>query len=241
MEQVLSPETGDGSFQPRLAGAVLDPTSSLGDLFTSGAGFRAEADVPPGSRLFVAPLGEGFPVAPTWEGRADDGHAVLQVAVPAGRNSFNMRGFVVTPAGHGYTVVWFVKVLSEPPPLQVEAEWAGLGFAVPLHGSTDPKATILVDGTAVAVAADGTFLAHVTAPPWPTRVVVEAVDLVGNRTSATLSVVGLLDYRQLPWVPIIVVLTVVAAAGLFLLAPRLKPPSVTPHPDDGTLEDLDER
>ena len=152
-----------------------------------------------------------------------------------------MRGFVVTPAGRGYTVAWFVKVLSEPPPLQVEAEWASLAFDVPVRGSTDPTASVLVDGAPVAVAADGSFAGLVAAPPWPTTIVVEAVDLVGNRTSATLSVVGLLDYRQLPWVPIIVVLTVVAAAGLFLLAPRLKPPSVTPHPDDGTLEDLDER
>ncbi|MEX1157006.1 MAG: hypothetical protein WED12_07535 [Chloroflexota bacterium] len=240
-DQVLSPEAEGGSFHPRLVGAVLDPARSLGDLLTGGAGFRAEAEVPPGSRLFVAPLGEGFPVAPTWEGRADDGHAVFQVAVPAGRNSFNMRGFVVTPAGHGYTVAWFVKVLREPPQLQVEGEWASLGFDVPIHGSTDPKATILVDGVAVAVAGDGTFNAHVTAPPWPTRVVVEAVDLVGNRTTTTLSVVGLLDYRELPWVPIIVWLTVVAGAGLFLLAPRLRPPPVTSHPDDGTLEDLDDR
>ncbi len=240
-DQVLSPEAGSGSFHPRLVGAVLDPTSALGDLLTSGAGFRAEVEVPPGSRLFVAPLGEGFPVDPTWEGRADDGHAVLQVAIPAGRNSFNVRGFVVTPAGHGYTVAWHVRVLSGPPPLEVEAEWASLGFEVPLHGSTDPGAVLLVDGDAVAVAADGTFTTRVTVPPWPTRVVVETVDLVGNRTSTTLSVVGLLDYRQLPWIQIIVVLTVFAGAGLFLRAPRLRPPSATPHLDDGTLEDLDDR
>ncbi|MDH4334573.1 MAG: hypothetical protein OEW24_04845 [Chloroflexota bacterium] len=241
VEEILSPEAEGGSFQPRLVGAVLDPTSALGDLLTSGAGFRAEVEVPPGSRLFVAPLGEGFPIDPTWEGRADDGHAVLQIAVPAGRNSFNVRGFVVTPAGHGYTVAWHLRVLSEPPPLQVEAEWASLGFEVPLHGSTDPAATVLVNGTAVAVAADGTFTAHAAAPPWPTSVTVEAVDLVGNRTAATLSVVGLIDYRQLPWIQIIVVLTVVAGAGLFLLAPRLRPPSPTPQPDDGTLEDIDDR
>ncbi|MEO6059594.1 MAG: hypothetical protein ABIQ05_06480 [Candidatus Limnocylindria bacterium] len=241
VDQVLSPEAQNGSFQPRLVGAVLDPSRALGDLLTSGAGFRAEVEVPPGSRLFVAPLGQGFPVDPTWQGRADDGHAVLHVAVPEGRKSFNIRGFVVTPAGHGYTVAWFTRVLREPPPLQVEAEWASLGFDVPLRGSTDPTATVLVDRAPVVVAADGNFVGHVAAPPWPTRVVVEAVDLVGNRTTTTLTVVGLLDYRQLPWVPIIVVLTVVAAAGLFLLAPRLKPPSVTPHPDDGTLEDLDER
>lgn len=241
VDQVLSPEAEGGSFQPRLVGAVRDPARALGDLLTSGAGFRAEAEVPPGSRLFVAPLGEGFPVDPTWQSRADDGHAVIQIAVPAGRNSFNVRGFVVTPAGHGYTVAWFVQVLRQPPALQVEAEWASLGFDVPLRGSTDPTASVLVDGAPVAVAADGSFVGHVAAPPWPTTIVVEAYDLVGNRTSATLSVVGLLDYRQLPWVPIIVGLTVIAGAGLFLLAPRLRPPPVTSHPDDGTLEDLDDR
>jgi len=241
VDQVLSPEAEGGSFQPRLVGAVPDPSSVLGDLLTSAAGFRAEVEVPPGSRLFVAPLGEGFPVDPTWQSRADDGHAVIQVAVAAGRNSFNVRGFVVTPAGHGYTVAWFVQVLRRPPALQVEAEWASLGFDVPFRGSTDPTASVLVDGAPVAVAADGSFVGLVAAPPWPTTIVVEAYDLVGNRTSATLSVVGLLDYRQLPWVPIIVGLTLIAGAGLFLLAPRLRPPPVTSHPDDGTLEDLDDR
>lgn len=241
LEQVLNQEAGDGTFHPRLIGAVSAPGRAPGDLLTSSAGFRAEVEVPPGSRLFVTPLAEGLPIDPSWDGRADDGHAVLQVAVPAGSDTFRVRAVVVTPAGHGYIVAWRVRVLREPPPMQVEAEWAALAFDVPVRGSTDPTATVLVDGAPVPVAADGTFAARAAAPPWPTRVVVEAVDLVGNRTTTTLTVVGLLDYRQLPWVPIIVVLTVVAAAGLFLLAPRLKPPSVTPHPDDGTLEDLDER
>lgn len=241
VEQVLSQEAGDGTFLPRLVGAVPDPAGGPDGLLTGAAGFRAEVEVPPGSRLFVTPLAEGLPIDPSWDGRADDGHAVLQVAVPAGSDTFRVRAVVVTPAGHGYIVAWRVRVLREPPPMQVEADWAALAFDVPVRGSTDPMATVLVDGAPVPVAADGTFAARAAAPPWPTTVVVEAVDLVGNRTTTTLTVVGLLDYRQLPWVPIIVALTVVAAAGLFLLAPRLKPPSVTPHPDDGTLEDLDER
>lgn len=241
LEQVLSPEAEDGTLHPRLVGAVPDPARAPDELLTGPAGFRAEVEVPPGSRLFVAPLGEGFRIDPSWVGRADDGHAVVPVAVFPGRDTFNVRAFVVTPAGHGYTIAWHVTVLSEPPPIEASAEWAPFGFDVPLHGSTDAQATVLVNGAAVAVAADGSFAASVLAPPWPTRVVVEAIDRVGNRTTTTMSVVGLLDYRQLPWVPIIVGLTVVAAVALFLFAPRLRPPTGTAHPDDGTLEEIEDR
>jgi hypothetical protein len=46
-----------------------------------------------------------------------------------------------------------------------------------------------------------------------------------------------LDYRRLPWVPIIVGLTVVIGAVLYLRSPR--PTSVgTQHPDEGVLEEI---
>jgi hypothetical protein len=100
------------------------------------------------------------------------------------------------------------------------AEPAPLSFDVTLTGQTAPGTAVTLDGTPVPVAPDGSFSDSVTAPPWPHSVRLEAVDPVGNRSVQLVSVVGLFDYRTLPWLPIIVVLTLVAGAILFLRVPR---------------------
>jgi hypothetical protein len=52
-----------------------------------------------------------------------------------------------------------------------------------------------------------------------------------------VEVVALLDYRQLPWVPFVVALTLAAGAILYLRVPR--PTSTgSAHPDEGVLEDI---
>ncbi len=113
-----------------------------------------------------------------------------------------------------------MRVLASPPALRAEAEPAPLSFDVTLTGRTAPGTAVTLDGTPVLVAPDGSFSHSVTAPPWPHSVRLEAVDPVGNRSVQLVSVVGLFDYRTLPWLPIIVVLTLVVGAILFLRAPR---------------------
>jgi hypothetical protein len=54
-----------------------------------------------------------------------------------------------------------------------------------------------------------------------------------------VEVIGLVDYRGLPWVPIVGALTVLGAAVLFLRTPRHRPLAARPVLDDGRLEDVD--
>ena len=60
----------------------------------------------------------------------------------------------------------------------------------------------------------------------PTELRVVATDPMGNRAERLVTRVWPLDYRQLPFVPIVVLVTV-AAAALFLRRPRPVPATVT--------------
>ena len=95
------------------------------------------------------------------------------------------------------------------------------------------------DGTPVPVAADGRFDAAVSAGLWPRDVQIEATDPLGNRNTATVSVVALLDYRQLPWIPIVALLTILAGLVLYLRVPHLRPAAPSGPMTDATLEDLE--
>ena len=97
---------------------------------------------------------------------------------------------------------------------------------------------MLVDGRPVTVDADGHFTTEVNAPPWPRTVVVTAVDPLGNETTTTVEVIGLVDYRGLPWALIFAAATVAAGLFLFLRTPR-QPHAPTPVPAEGTLEEID--
>jgi hypothetical protein len=47
-----------------------------------------------------------------------------------------------------------------------------------------------------------------------------------------------LDYRQLPWIPIVAVLTLAAGLVFVLRTPRLEPAAL-PALDDATFEEID--
>ena len=111
--------------------------------------------------------------------------------------------------------------------------------AVPGARLTPPDASVAVDGTPVPVAADGRFDAAVSAGLWPRDVQIEATDPLGNRNTATVSVVALLDYRQLPWIPIVALLTILAGLVLYLRVPHLRPAAPSGPMTDATLEDLE--
>jgi hypothetical protein len=97
---------------------------------------------------------------------------------------------------------------------------------------------VTVDGRPVSVASDGTFAARAEAPPWPTELVVRSVDPLGNEARATVSAVGWLDYRQLPWLPIAGVLLAAVAVVSYLRVPRADPVPRRAD-DDATLEELE--
>jgi hypothetical protein len=150
---------------------------------------------------------------------------------------FTLRLLVSTPTGHGYGAIWQVRVERQPPGLTASAPMLPLDFSVQLTGRTDPAARLTIDGEEVALQPDGTFEAEVDAGPLPRAVRLQATDPLGNTSELVLEVVGVLDYRRLPWIPIIVGLTLVIGAVLYLRSPR--PTSVgTQHPDEGVLEEI---
>ena len=90
----------------------------------------------------------------------------------------------------------------------------------------------------MSVAADGAFATTVDAGPWPRSVIVAARDPLGNEVVERVEVIGLYDYRGLPWAAIVGVATLIAGAVLFLRIPRRRPAHV-PELGDGRLEELD--
>jgi len=234
----LSPETNGALLQPLLVGAVAAPDGTADEIFTSAAGFSVTAVLPTSSQAFLARNGAGFPAVPE-SGDDNTGAQVTLQVMPIGAAPFAIRAFVLTPAGHSYAAAWHVRVLTGPPPLTAVAEPIPWWFEVPVSGTTDPDALVTVGGVAVPVDASGHFSVGVFAPPWPVSVDVAAVDPVGNRADLTLSVVGVIDYRQLPWIPIVVVLTVVAGLALYLGALRPPRPDPPGSVHEGTLEEIE--
>jgi hypothetical protein len=126
----------------------------------------------------------------------------------------------------------------EPPEIQVDTPFAPLGPDVTISGGTEPGATVSIDGRSVPVAADGTFAATVPAGLVPRDVRVEVTDQVGNAASASVSVVTPVDYRRLPWIPIVGILTLLLTGILYLRAPRpVRAPGRAAG--EGTFEEID--
>jgi hypothetical protein len=96
---------------------------------------------------------------------------------------------------------------------------------------------VTVDGRPVPVAADGRFTTTISVAPWPAAIIVTATDPFGTAVEHTVEVIGLVDYRGLPWGAMAIAATLGVAALLFLRVPHLRG-AVTPV-GDGTLEEID--
>ena len=237
--QVLSPERDAGSLSAGFVGAVAD---DRGGLATRERSFTAQLSVPADAIILTSvgasPAQPGQAVGPSRDGAVTD----TQVDVPAEAESgdtFSLRIGVVTAAGHGYLAQWRVSVLREPPPLAAETPIAPFSMDVTLTGATSPETTVTVDGRPVAVGSDGSFAASVAASLVPIDVHLVATDAVGNVTTRVISVVGFIDYRRLPWIPFVALLTVAVAVILFLKVPRPRLPAARAPDDDGRLEEID--
>lgn len=237
LTHVLAPELDDGSLEPPTAGLVevANRRTSLVDR----GGFTATVEAPAGSRIVVIGLDPSVEAARlTVRG---GGEAVVSLAPPTvsiPNPHYRSRLVVLTPAGHGYVATWNLNLLNEPPRLEVTAETPLGSGEVTVRGATAAHASVQVNGRDVATDAAGGFSTSVFLPPWPSQVVVEAVDPVGNRASTSVSGVGFLDYRGLPWIPIAVIATLAAAVLLYLRVPHLRPLARRAD-DDAALEELD--
>jgi hypothetical protein len=233
---VMEPEANAGNLEPTFLGVAPDPDHPTA-LMVGTEAAEAEVSGPPGSTVWWTTRGDGgeLTIGP-------EGVARIQLLAAAGPNAPDGSGatvnlWVVTPAGHGYEGVWRIRVYRQPPSLELEASDALLNLSPTISGRTVPGATVTFNGYEVAVSADGSFEAPVAVGLLPTDVRVVTVDPVGNRTERIVSVVWPVDYRQLPFVPFAVLLTVIAAAILFLRRPDTGPSRRTP--DDGaTFEEI---
>jgi hypothetical protein len=164
---------------------------------------------------------------------------ITSTTAATGNVAFDAALHVITPAGHGYAARWHVRLLRAPPKISGNASFLSLGLAATISGQTDPAATVSADGRSIRAGADGRYSLNVIAGWVPRDVRVEARDPIGNFASTTVNVVAPIDYRRLPWIPIMVLLTLSAGAILFVRAPRLVSRPAPSAVEDGTLEEID--
>jgi hypothetical protein len=136
------------------------------------------------------------------------------------------------PSGTLSTPVQRTAVIdNEAPPLRVDvpltsAPWPLTGS---LHGVSEPGATIsLVGGPIVTAGPDGAFDVPVQLAPWPQAFDLTARDEAGNETASSVSVMGGVDVRGLPWPAIGVVLVLVAVFLSSVRGVRSAPRQVRP-------------
>jgi len=233
-----TPESDDGTLDASLRGTVrLDARNGVA---TGPAGFIAQVTAPPGSRLVAADfdpsVAQAAVVVPA-SGRAEVPFTVPVVSTPNPR--YRALLVVATPAGHAYLASWEVRVRTAPPAVEVEASTPFGSSSVEIAGRADPRTVVRIDGRTIPVGGDGHFSVVIDLPPWPTDVRVEADDTLGNVTRMTVTGVGLFDYRQLPWVPIVIGLVAVAGIALFLRVPRSAPLAPRAADDDAAFEELE--
>ena len=240
--QVLSPERDDGALHAGLPdiATARDGTSLLSGSDSIEIGIAA----PVGSRVTVdAGLPPSLrPPRARLTLRSQRGSVALPATkdeIAAGR--LRLSVVVVTPAGHGYGEVRSIELRLRPPPLEVAAAAWPFSFDVPVSGVTAPDARVTVDGRQVSVGDAGRFTADVGGGLLPREVRVEAIDPVGNATQQIVSIVAPADYRRLPWIPIVVGLTLVAGAFLLLRVPRARAQVHQQPGDDARLEEIDPR
>ncbi len=234
---VREPEVDDADLDPSTAGA--SPIGDRDGIAVGVEGFTARIEAPAGSRVYVA--GADPSVISLIRAVPAAGQIEVPVVPPSAATPdirYRATLTVVTPAGHGYRASWDVRVLAEPPGLTASVATPAGSPDVEVRGRTVPYASVTVAGRRAAVDDAGRFVARVPLPPWPTDVVVTAVDPVGNESRVSVSGIGWLDYRGLPWIPIVALLVAAAAALLFLRVPR-STPAPRRADDDAILEEME--
>jgi hypothetical protein len=231
---VLHPADADRPMIGRPAGTVPLPFGRVG---MRSDGFDVEVSAPPESRVLLA-IGSRVRL----DGSLPGGVSTLRVApdrVAAGNQRFSANLLITTPLGLVAGATWNAEILREPPTMTVSAATDTFTFGATLVGSVSRGATVTVDGTPVEIMLDGTFRMNLEAGPWPRDVRVVAVDAVGNEAVASLSVIGLWDYRWVPWPVLVILATSLAGIGLYVFAPRFRRPVEATTGEVGNLEDLD--
>lgn len=194
------------------------------------------AGAPPGSVVVVS-AGRGLDSV-----RVTDGPVTLTIDPGGGgdRNRrFEANVLVVRPSGIASGARWDAEILREAPELTANTRSEPFALSTTVFGTATSGSAVTVDGQPVETNRNGAYRVDVDAPIWPREVLIVARDAVGNETVERVEVIGFVDYRGLPWIPIIGVLTVAAGIVLFLRTPRLRPQPVLVPDGDGRLEEVD--
>ncbi len=236
LDDVLRPEVDGGRLGVGLRGAAVDPADA-GRLLTRDLAFDVIVAAPPSALVLAA------------RNRQADVDGTSMVLVGAAEpitvspdltvSATTLSVVVVTVAGGAYHGEWEVERRTAPPALDVDASALTFSSTVPIRGTTTPGAAVTVNDAAVHVDAAGRFATSVEAGLVPVPVTVVASDVLDNRAAATISAVGWVDYRRLPWIPFVAVLTLVAAFLLWLRVPRPRRWDRHGPEDDAVLEELD--
>lgn len=230
-------ELDDGHLEPATDGA--HPLDS-GTLAVGADGLTARIEAPAGSRATVAAADPSTIALIRVVGAA--GRLDVPLPPPAATTpnpAYRAVLTITTPSGAAYTASWSIRVLTEPPGVEASASTPFGSPNVVIAGRTQPFATVRVGDRTLQPGSDGRFEARIAAPPWPTPITVSATDPVGNQSTTTLTGVGFLDYRGLPWVAIAIALVGAAAVVLFLRIPPgpRRPPRR--RDDDAALEEVE--
>ena len=205
-------------------------------LLAHGEGFEASISAPPGS---VVVLADGD----VWESQPVRSDSVTLEIRPPRRAREENRPFerwvlVIGPDGTATARHWEGTFLSEPPDLTLMATTEAFSLVSTVAGRVSDAMTVTIDGVPAEVNRFGAFRAEVDAPIWPRSVIVVATDPFGTERTERIEVVGFLDYRGLPWIPIVGVLTVALGLLLFVRTPRHRPLQLAPD-GDGRLDEID--
>jgi hypothetical protein len=108
-----------------------------------------------------------------------------------------------------------VAVDRAGPSVSVDAPFlsAPWPFSAPIRGTTERGTRVRLDGGPfVDAASNGAFVLRAQLAPWPQDLVIDAIDDHGNISSQTLSVIGGVDYRRLPWQAVVITAVLLGAA-----------------------------
>lgn len=237
VDQLLLPDDDvlQASFELSDAVEVTSDARS-GELFAAGEGFSISVTAPAGSRVLVAngtvlqdhevggePLVVEVLPRPR---RQDDENQELEAMIA-----------VLAPDGRAITRRWTGTFVREPPEINLTATTDAMALSATLAGRATPGSIVTADGRPIQVDADGRFSASVDAPIWPAQMIVTARDPLGNEATELIEVVGLVDYRGLPWAAFMVAATIIVGGVLYVRTPKRRARAL---PDgDGRLEEVE--
>jgi hypothetical protein len=206
-------------------------------LATGGDGFTVTVGGEPGTlvvtsvetRVGATEIVEGpvsVPIDP--RGREDDENDRIEATI-----------VIIEPTGVTTSTTWQVDVYRQPPEVRAFTESELFSLQSTIRGRVSDGISVTVDGRPVELNANGAFRIDVDAPIWPRDVLVVGRDPLGNESVQRVEVIGFVDYRGLPWIPIVGTMTVMAGLVLFVRTPRLRRDERLLPDGDGRLEEID--